>query len=240
MNNTNIHILSSKLIKKDYPIYVNAPLLTKENKDKKFMTVYILDADYNFPLLTAYSKYLKLAGELPEIILVGIAYETDDWQKGNTRGTDYTAPATGREHYGGADKFQEMLNDELFPLIEKTYPSDKNKRIIFGQSLGGQFVLYNAMFYPDNFYGHIASNPAIHRNHEYFIQTFKKTKKHVKLFISRARNDEKRFIDPLNKWLEHWQNNTHPWKLKEMWLEGHNHFSTSPEAFRNGMKWLLQ
>jgi predicted alpha/beta superfamily hydrolase len=32
------------------------------------------------------------------------------------------------------------------------------------QGLGGQFVLYTALTRPDLFWGHIASNPALHRN----------------------------------------------------------------------------
>jgi len=34
-----------------------------------------------------------LAEEIPEAILVGISYGTDDWQQGNLRSTDFTAPS---------------------------------------------------------------------------------------------------------------------------------------------------
>ena len=61
------------------------------------------------------------------------------------------------------------LFEELIPLIESAYPSDDQQRIIFGQSLGGQFVLYTALTDPALFHGHIASNPALHRNLDFFL-----------------------------------------------------------------------
>ena len=236
---TSYHLFHSKLIKHDYHVYVKTPLITEQNKDKVFPTVYLLDGGITFPLLTGYTRYLNLAEEIPDVVLVGISYGTEDWKKGNRRSTDFTAPAKQREHYGGAENFQKMLSSELFPMIEKNYPSDKDKRILFGQSMGGQFAIYNAMFHPENFWGIIASNPAIHRNLVFFTNTYKTTTKQVKLYISRARNDDVRFIKPLEKWLSYWNKHKHPWSIKTQWLNNHNHFSAAPDAFRNGIKWLL-
>ncbi len=238
IENTVYHELHSKVLNKTYHIHVKAPKPLKEKT--KYITVYLLDGDITFPLLASYSKYLNLAEDIPDIILVGISYGTDDFKKGNSRGHDFTAPANGRAHYGGAEKFQSMLNQELFPMIEKNYPSDKQKRILFGQSLGGQFALFNTMYHPKNFWGVIASNPAIHRNLEFFKGTPFDNKKPGLLYVSRAKNDEARYIQPLNEWLSYWNEKTHPWSMKVAWLEDHNHFSAAPDAFRNGMRWIMK
>lgn len=237
IENTVYHDFNSKIQNKNYHIYVKAPIEVVENK--KYITVYLLDGGITFPLLASYTKYLNLAEDIPEIILVGISYGTDDWKKGNSRSHDFTVPAKDRDHYGGAENFQKMLTEELFPMIEKNYPSDQNKRVLFGQSLGGQFAIFNAMFHPNNFWGIIASNPAIHRNHEYFQGPPKSKQTPSLLYISRAENDDEQFIQPLNQWLEHWKNNKHPWKMKVDWLKNHNHFSAAPEAFRNGLMWII-
>jgi len=237
IENTVYHELKSKLLDKSYHIYIKAPKPVV--KDKKYITVYVLDGGITFPLLASYSKYLQLAEDVPELIIVGISYGTDDWKKGNSRSHDFTAPAKDREHYGGAEKFQNMLNTELFPYIENNYPSNKNKRILFGQSLGGQFAIFNAMFHPDNFWGIIASNPAIHRNLDFFKRK-PIANTALLLYVSRAKNDDERFIRPMDQWLSYWKKNKHPLNMKVEWLKNHNHFSAAPEAFRNGIMWITK
>jgi predicted alpha/beta superfamily hydrolase len=109
---------------------------------------------------------------------------------------------------------------------------------LFGQSIGGQFVLYEATHGSNNFWGHIASNPAIHRNTQYYLELDNKANSQTKLFISSAQNDDDQFKKPLKKWLKHWKS-FKKWQLKVFKLKDHNHFSAAPQAFRNGMKWLF-
>jgi predicted alpha/beta superfamily hydrolase len=238
LNNSQYHLFHSKSINHDYHIYVKPPENYEAEPDKKYPTVYLLDGGITFPLLAGYYRYLYLAEELPELMIVGISYGTDDYRLGNRRSTDFTAPAEDRDHYGGAERFSNMLASELFPLIEKNYRSDPNKRILFGQSIAGQFVLYEAMHGSNNFWGHIASNPAIHRNLDYFLSLENRATKNTKLFVSTAEDDEDRFKKPLKKWYKKWRNYKE-WQLKLSKLKAHNHFSAAPIAFRNGLKWLF-
>ena len=120
---------------------------------KTYPTVYLLDGGITYPLLASYYKYLLLGEEVPELIIGGISYGTNDWQKGNQRSRDFTAKAADRSFWGGAPEFSEFLSSELFPFIENNYPSDSKQRIIFGQSLGGQFVLYAAQTKPEFYPG---------------------------------------------------------------------------------------
>ena len=40
--------------------------------------------------------------------------------------------------------------------------------------------------------------------------------------------------------MEHWSDReVKPWELETRILEGHNHFSAAPAAFRQGMLWLF-
>jgi len=238
LQNSHYHLLHSKIINHDYHIYINLPLDYMQNPTKKYPTIYLLDGGMTFPIIAGYQQYLMGSKELPEMIIVGISYGTHDYRLGNRRSTDFTAPAKGRDHYGGAENFQNMLSKELFPLIEENYPSDPSMRIIFGQSIGGQFVIYDSMTSTKNFWGHIASNPAIHRNVDYYLRLDNKANNQTKLFISMAEFDEDRFKKPLKKWLK-LVRKFKSWQLKTDKLKGHNHFSAVPMAFRNGMKWLL-
>ena len=248
------HHLESKLLERGFHIFVRLPESYAESDAERFPTLYLLDGGITFPLLGAYYRYLSLAGEVPDMILVGISYGTEDWRQGNLRSTDFTAPSPERGHYGGAARFQDVLRTELLPLIEGRYRSDATRRVIFGQSLGGQFVLFTALTDSRLFWGHIASNPALHRNLEFFLRPAavlesedrgkpadgRAGQARPRVFVSVAELDEERFREPAVRWVEHWTGRQGVrWELRVVTLEGHGHFSAAPEAFRRGISWVF-
>jgi predicted alpha/beta superfamily hydrolase len=159
------------------------------------------------------------------------------------RSTDFTVPAPDRDFWGGADRFQRVLAEEILPLVETTYAADAKRRIVFGQSLGGQFVLFTAQTRPDLFWGHIASNPALHRNLSFFLDPIPATPGtgSARLFVSSSSLDDARFRDPALEWMKVWSDReARPWRLETRTLDGHSHFSAAPAAFRQGMIWLFQ
>lgn len=241
LNSPKLHVIEMAEQGRDIGLYVRLPKLY--NEVQKYPTIYLLDGGVTFPLLAAYTQYLSSAGDVPPIILVGVAYPGDDFEKGNNRGTDYTAPSSERGYYGGGEAFLNMFKTQAFPLIESTYSSDPDKRIIFGQSLGGQLSLLAALTKPDLFYGHIASNPALHRNLDFFLRLKNNEgakQRQPKLFVSLAENDEERFAVPARKWVQHMKSNENQsFDFKLSVQDGHNHFSPAPAAFRQGVMWLL-
>ena len=224
-----------------YHLLVRVPDDYDESADLAYPTVYILDGGALFPLLTAYYRYLRNGGETPPLILVGVSYGTSDWQQGNNRSHDYTAPSEEREYYGGAAAFQAFLADEILPLVETNYRSLPSRRVIFGQSLGGQFVHYTAQTRADLFWGHISSNAALHRNLELFLTLRpEKPESPTNLFIADASNDDPQFLQPRREWIAHWSSQaTTPWRLEVATLDGHTHFSVPPASFRAGIAWLF-
>ena len=241
LGDTRHHVITSRILDKRLHVLVGLPEEYDPNGDTEYPAVYILDGGELYPLLRAYSRYLESGKEVPPLILVGISYGTSDWQNGNDRGHDYTAPTDEREHWGGAEEFQRFLSFELLPLIEGHYRARADRRVIFGQSLGGQFVLFTAQTRPDLFWGHIASNPALHRNLSLFLAMHPaspETQSH--LFVGSASNDDERFREPALKWIDYWsQQDETPWRLHIETLEGHNHFSAPPASFRRGIRWLF-
>lgn len=237
------HRLESKRAGHTYQIHVRVPP-GYEDGTGGLPTVYLLDGGITFPLFAGYQRYLELSEEAPEAILVGISYGTDEASEGNNRGHDFTAASSEREHYGGAPDFQRMLSDELIPWVEARFRADANRRVIFGQSLGGQFVLFTALTQPRLFWGHIASNPALHRNLEFFLRPAAEVDTdgvRPRLFVSSGSEDDPRFRQPALEWIAHWAGvEAAPWDLKTATLEGQTHFSAAPEAYRRGMAFLFQ
>ena len=238
---TKNHDLHSEITGYDYHVLVRVPESYDASKPRRYPVVYLLDGGALFPMLAGYYKYLRLQESVPELIIVGISYGTDDWREGNHRGTDYTAPTDQREHWGGAGSFQRALQNEIIPLIEGSYRADSQKRIIFGQSLGGQFVLFTALSKPNLFWGHISSNPALHRNLELFLQpqaNDERSQSH--LFVARGSEDEAVYRVPGKEWMEHWNATPDkPWRFKATVIDGYGHFSIAPESFRRGLVWLF-
>lgn len=243
LDETRYHRIESAALQRGYDILVGLPIGYDETRQKSYPTIYILDGGELFPLLRAYYNYLRNSDESPEAILVGISYGNREFDGGNERGHDYTAPSDEREHYGGAQDFQTFLSDELLPFVESEYRSASDRRVIFGQSLGGQFVLFTAQTRPTLFWGHIASNPALHRNLPFFLQLHMDAApkgERPRLFVGSGSEDEPVFRQPAMRWIEHWTTTREvPWDLKAVTLETHTHFSAPPASFRQGMKWLF-
>ena len=241
LNSPIYHKLQSETLDRPFHIYLRLPE-GYEDSEANYPTVYLLDGGITFPLLGAYYRYLSLSGEVPDMIIVGISYGNTDFGGGNFRGSDFTAAAPDREHYGGAPEYQKFLEQELLPFVEENFRSDETRRIIFGQSLGGQFVLYTALTEPDLFWGHIASNPALHRNLPYFLaRPGDDRQTSSKLFVTSGADDNERFRTPALAWIEHWtaQEDT-PWTLRAKTLPDETHFSPAPTVFRQGIAWLFE
>ncbi len=230
----------SKTIGRGFHVFVSLPDDYEQSADTHYPTIYLLDGGLQFPMLSSYHSYLVIDEEVPDAIVVGISYGAADFAGGNYRGTDFTAPADDRDFWGGAPKFQRFFSDELIPHIESNYRARSDRRIIFGQSLGGQFVLYTALTEPGLFWGHIASNPALHRNLPFFLQPHSSTRSSSKLFVASGSVDEPRYRGPAVEWIDHWSAiDDTPWELRTTTLDGHTHRSAPPASYRAGMKWLF-
>lgn len=235
------HQIESKFSGKRYEFLVGLPDGYAES-NTEYATIYLTDGAALYPLLQAYYRYLNFGEEVPEAIFVAISYSDGDWVNGSDRSHDYSAPSEEREDYGGAGDFQSMLRDEIIPLVEDKYRSRADRRIVFGQSMGGQFVMFTAHTEPKLFWGHIASNPALHRNLPFYLPANTAVSENpiTKLFVASASNDEPRFKVPATQWINEWtEQSQKPWELHVEILAGHNHYSAPPTSFRRGMKWLF-
>ena len=234
--------LDSDVLGRALHLYVRVP--ESKAPGQRFPVVYLLDGGAFFPLLSAYYHTLRWGEEVPELVLVGISYGSDRFADGNYRASDFTAPAPDREWWGGAPKFQQALAQEVLPRVESAYPADPGRRILFGQSLGGQFVLYSALTRPALFAGHIASNPALNRNLDWFLEwrgAGPEPRAATRLFLAAAEWEDERFRQPAQQWIAHWSaaGRPQPFRLEVRALAGHTHLSAVTEAFRLGVPWLL-
>ena len=224
---------------KSYHIFVRLPDEYQTSKNQTFPVIYLLDGGTNFPLFAASYTHLRLMEDIPPMIIVGISYGTHDWQKGNDRSHDFTAPSSEREFWGGAKVFDQFFSETLMPTVQKKYRVDAKKQILFGQSLGGQFGLYSSMYGEAPFWGVIASNPALHRNLDFFQRPLNKRNNRPRLFVSIAEFDNERFKIRSEAWVEFWQQQKTAWDHQFTTIDGQNHLSANPDVLRNGLMWMF-
>ena len=234
--------LWSKETARRYHIYVRLPeTYSKARAETRYPVVYLLDGDSLFPILATEHLFLNIDEKLPEAIIVGIAYGSFD-PSINKRDVDFTAPADGvKPEHAGAPAFQRFLKTELMPAIEGRYRADSDRRILFGQSRGGSFVLYSAFTDPDLFWGRIASNASFKADGDrYFQDAPAATRRDLGLVVTSGTRDRPQLREEAVRWFKHWDGVTGgPWTVKTVNIEGGTHAADSTNSYRAGMLWLF-
>lgn len=144
--------------------------------------LYVLDANLFFGTAVEMTRLMsQLYGELPPLLVVGVAYDTSvPSTQAELRARDFTPTADpGFEamaralpgapeptlpedrRLGRAAQFLDFLTEEVRPFIEREYEVAQEGSVLFGSSLGGLFALYAMMERPDAFDAYISVSPAI-------------------------------------------------------------------------------
>lgn len=152
---------TSKIVSgQEYVLQISLPA-GYANSNKKYPVVYLMDSQWDFPLLAALYGQQYYDGFIPELIIVGITWGGEHPNPDSLRARDYTPTKEKRlPQSGGAEKFLSVIKDEIFPLVEKNYRVDTNDKTLVGCSLGGLFTLYTLFTHPDMFNRYVAASPA--------------------------------------------------------------------------------
>jgi predicted alpha/beta superfamily hydrolase len=231
----------SRAVGRPFHIYVRLPENYQADESVRYPVVYVLDGDSLFPILAASHLFLTVDEELPEAIVVGIAYGSFD-PSINRRGFDFTAPGENADpDRGGAPAFHDFLKSELLPRIEHDYRADPSRRVLFGQSAGGSMVLYSALTDPDLFWGRIASNPAFDPGRElFFSPAARANARDLGLVVTSGSRDRQALRAAALEWFSAWEAaEDKPWSLRTLTIEGGTHAADSSNSYRAGMLWLF-
>ena len=232
--------LASEELNRPLHIYVRLPEGYADD-DGVYPIVYLLDGDSLFPILAANHLFLSYDDKLPEAVVVGIAYGSFD-PKINRRGYDFSPPGSNTNpDRGGAEAFQRFLKQELLPKVEQRYRVDPTRRVLFGQSRGGSFVLYSAFTEPDLFWGRIASNPSLEPGRELFYGLPADAERDdLRLVLTSGTQDRLELRAQAEEWSQHWLSaEAAPWAVKRIDIESGTHAADSPASYRAAMRWLF-
>ena len=194
--------IHSNILNEDRLLMIHLPR-HYENSDMRYPVMYVLYGqninDYFAPAVI-HSENLGNTSETPQMIVVGV---------GNTnryRDNLPVNPGYGREG-GGADNFQKVFEEEIFPYIEKNYRT-KNFRILVGPQASNIFGLYTLMTKPELFNAYIINNPFMNPQTGGYLfpkaeKCFSETKFENRfLYIKSEKDEPKGNLDNLNKFSE--------------------------------------
>ncbi len=179
----------STAVQDSFVVSVQLPEEYDKDKNVKYPTVYMLDANFHFPILAAIVKQYEKAGMLPPIILVGIGYKSFQLMD-SLRNRDYLYPAALPSDeinaVGGGQKFNDFISNQLIPFIDSSYKTNMSNRSLLGHSFGGYFTLYSLLNQTENnktvFTNFAAASPSLWYGKFYLNSLAEKLK-------SRTKND---------------------------------------------------
>jgi len=156
----SLHFTSS-IVGQEFNLYVNIPR-DYQDTSKSFPVIYLLDGQWDFPLLNAIFGEQYYDGFVPGAIVVGIAWGGNNPNYDFLRARDLTPSAIPQApQSGNAPKFLECIKKELIPFIDTRYRTKKDDRTLMGSSLGGLFTLYALFQETALFNRYVLTSPAI-------------------------------------------------------------------------------
>ncbi len=161
--NTEVFSLASKETGNTYNISVAFPgSYANAGKNKTYPVVYVIDAQWQYPLIYTTYGAVNYDGAMPEAIVVGVSWKETNGNLMQLRNQDLTPTQVSADpQSGNAKKFQAFFRNELFPHIESNYKGGKD-RTVTGGSTGALFVFYTLLSQPDLFNGYIGSSPSLY------------------------------------------------------------------------------
>lgn len=262
---TEKRIIHSEIVNDDFEIDISLPY-RYSTTDTTYPVLFCLDANIKFGMIASVvNSQGTLSREIPEIIVVGIAYPMnglEDWVINRNRDftptkqvehekywVDRLSKATGREdiviHSGNADKFLAFINEELIPFIESNYRVSSD-RALHGTSLGGLFSLYTLLQKPLTFQKFYAGSPSIKWDEDYMYQleedfAANNTDLPARLFMCVGGLESKKYILNMNKMDSLLRSRNYPnLELESLIFEGETHGSTVPASISKGLKMLYK
>jgi predicted alpha/beta superfamily hydrolase len=171
LEDTEVHTLHAKELKRDYQVMVSLPLSYKSGS-RRYPVLFVVDAPYAFPLIRSIAKRVGDHGRgLEEFILVGVAYATGDTPEYSRR-RDYTPTVTAESglesdmpgrapQFGQAEGFKRFIAADVFPLIAARYRADMGRKIFSGHSYGSLLGLHILFTDPAMFDQYILGSPSL-------------------------------------------------------------------------------
>jgi uncharacterized protein len=246
--NTEERILRSDPMGQEYRIGIWFPF-SYPGSDRKYPVLYVPDGEFAFGLAAGMIPTLIGNGEVPELLVVGIAYQgISGWGEfGELRDRDLCPPRFQRPGVESRlPAYTRFFQEMLFPLIESEYRGSLDDRALFGFSSGGLFSCHTLLTQPGMFRRHIAASCTWPGADEYLLaceQQFAQQPMHppVDLYLTVGGLEQEQ-LPGFRKVTERLQDRQYPGlRLSTGILEGEGHSSgVLAKTFLDGVRAVYQ
>ena len=244
LDGTEVHELVSTTNGRAYQIAVAPPA---PEPGKRFATVYVLDGNWDFPLVHAMRGSLQYDEVIPPILIVGVGYAGPSPDIGNLRASDFTPSAhPSRPDSGQAPQFLRFLEDEVIPFVQARYASDPAHRVLTGASFGGLFALYALFEKPELFSGYVSITPAVAWDDGWIVKRereFSKTQREPltqRLWVSFGEAEKPERVKRGREFIRELEGRSYlRTALRTRMIEGEGHASLKNESFTRGLRFVL-
>jgi predicted alpha/beta superfamily hydrolase len=168
--------INSKIFNGVRKVKISLPAEYQEYPNRKYKVVYLFDAQsealYNFTKETFNYLFNNSDIYIEPVILVGIETKNRQFEflpKNNTSQPlkDYFEQVK----LGGADSLCMSLRNEVITFIQNAYPCN-GYNLAVGHSLGGSFITYSLIKFPELFKAAIAVSPNYYYDQEQLLSRF--------------------------------------------------------------------
>lgn len=241
---SEVRKITSSIVQQEYALQISLPA-GYEKSNKKYPVLYLMDSQWDFPLVRALYGEQYYDGFIPEMIIVGITWGGVNPNPDSLRARDYTPSNEKRSpQSGGAAKFLSFIQKEAIPFVEANYKADKNDRVLMGCSLGGLFTLYTLFTMPELFQRYVAASPAFAWDNEViykYEQQYSENKNNPPAKLFMCVGGVEIGVPGFEKLAKHLsERNYQSLKLKASVLENTGHSGTKGEGYARGMQYVFE
>jgi predicted alpha/beta superfamily hydrolase len=173
-----IDSIQSKILDENRKLLIHVP---HENTNslfskKTYPVIYLLDGDAHFTSVVGLVEHLSANTLIPEMVVVAIpnTNRNRDLSPSKAEPNPPMLPEAMARASGGGKAFLDFIEREVFPYIDKKYPT-ASYRMFIGHSLGGLLVMDALQARPELFQGYIAIDPSMWWNNNELLNTIKTT-----------------------------------------------------------------
>lgn len=175
---------------------------------QKYPVVYVLDGEWNFPIVAEAVKVLQDSDRMPPSIVIGVT--------NSDRNRDFTTKLNGNfkkpdfmKEVGGADNFLDYLEKELVPLVDRTFRAEPYRTLV-GHSLGGLFAWHSLASKPQLFQAYVILDASVFWDDGMVVKEVKDFFKQnpnarARIFWGRDRIPREVWFDQNTELLEFWE-----------------------------------
>jgi predicted alpha/beta superfamily hydrolase len=156
---TEVQTLTSSIDGQEYKIYVALPP-GYSDPSKQFPALYVLDAQWDFPLVEGLVGTQVQDAYVPRLLIVGLTWGGSSPNYDQLRMRDFT-PTKGRlPQTGNAPNFLAFIKRDLIPFVDSHYRTTSD-RALMGHSAGGLFGMYALLHEPSLFNRYVMASPSL-------------------------------------------------------------------------------